>query len=58
LNRFIVALMGIAGAGLWLLSGSSARSAAQQSAPSVQYLEGNAFQKERAYSPAVINQGG
>jgi 2-iminobutanoate/2-iminopropanoate deaminase len=58
LNRFIVALMGIAGAGLWLLSGSSARSAAQQSVPSVQYLEGNAFQKERAYSPAVITEGG
>ena len=58
MNRFIAAFAGIGAAGLWLLSGANVHSAAQQPAPSVQYLEGNAFQKERAYSPAVITQGG
>jgi len=57
-NRLLICLAGIGGAGLWLLSGANARSAPQQATPSVQYLEGNAFQKERAYSPAVITQGG
>ncbi len=36
----------------------NARSAPQQPASSVQYLEGNARQKERAYSPAVVSRGG
>jgi 2-iminobutanoate/2-iminopropanoate deaminase len=58
MNRFIVALVSITAAGLYLLLGSNARSAPQKPAPSVQYLEGNAFQKERAYSPAVTTQGG
>ncbi len=58
MNRFLVGLIAIGGASLWLLFGPNAHSAAQQPAPSVQYLEGSAFQKERAYSPAVITQGG
>ena len=58
MNRFLVGLISIGGAVLWLLFGPNAHSAAQQPAPSVQYLEGSAFQKERAYSPAVITQGG
>jgi 2-iminobutanoate/2-iminopropanoate deaminase len=58
LNRSLFALVLIGGAGLWLILGNVARSAAQQPASSVQYLEGNAFQKERAYSPAVMTQGG
>jgi 2-iminobutanoate/2-iminopropanoate deaminase len=58
MNRLLIGLVGIVGAGLWLLLGTNASSAPQQSAPSVQYLEGSAFQKERAYSPAVVTQGG
>jgi 2-iminobutanoate/2-iminopropanoate deaminase len=58
MNRFLVGLIAIGGAALWLLFGPNAHSAAQQPAPSVQYLEGSAFQKERAYSPAVATQGG
>jgi len=57
-NRMFVGLAGIGAAAMWLLSGQSAHSAAQQPAPSVQFLEGSAFQKERAFSPAVITQGG
>jgi 2-iminobutanoate/2-iminopropanoate deaminase len=57
-NRFLIALAGIAGAGVWLASGVAVRSAAQQPAATIQYLEGNAFQKDRAYSPAVVTQGG
>jgi 2-iminobutanoate/2-iminopropanoate deaminase len=58
MNRFMIVLTAIAGIGFWLVWGDIARSAPQQSAPTVQYLEGNAFQKERAYSPAVMTQGG
>jgi 2-iminobutanoate/2-iminopropanoate deaminase len=58
LNRLVLGLMVISAVGVWLVSGSEAPSAAQRSAPSVQYLEGNAFQKDRAYSPAVMTQGG
>jgi 2-iminobutanoate/2-iminopropanoate deaminase len=58
LNRLIVGAAGIAGIGAWLLVGTGARSAPQRPAPAVQYLEGNAFQKDRAYSPAVMTQGG
>lgn len=58
MNRFLVALISICAGGAWLLFGARAQSAAQESAPSVQYLDGNAFQKERAYSPAVATQGG
>ena len=55
--RFIAALASLAGACLWLLLGPSAHSAPQGLA-TVQYLGGNEFQEVRAYSPAVITQGG
>jgi 2-iminobutanoate/2-iminopropanoate deaminase len=58
LNRLVLGLMVISGVGVWLVSGGDAPSAAQRPAPTVQYLEGNAFQKDRAYSPAVMTQGG
>ena len=58
MNRALLGLIAIGIAGVWLLLGTNAHSAPQESAPSVQYLDGNAFQKERAYSPAVATQGG
>ena len=58
MNRTLVSLAAIGAAGAWLLFGARVQSAAQQPTPSVQYLDGNAFQKERAYSPAVTTQGG
>ena len=58
MNRFVVGLIAIAAAGMWLASDANVHSAPQQSGSPVQYLEGSAFQKERAYSPAVITQGG
>jgi 2-iminobutanoate/2-iminopropanoate deaminase len=60
LSRFLLALVSIAGPGFWLAAGPNLISAPQQptSSPSVRYLETNAFQKERAFSPAVITRGG
>jgi 2-iminobutanoate/2-iminopropanoate deaminase len=60
LSRIVLGLVGIAGTGLWLLTGANAVSSPQQvtSSSSVQYLEGTASQKERAFSPAVITRGG
>ena len=58
MNRLLVALAGITAVGTWLLSGGNVRSAQQGPVPSVQYLDGNAFQLERAYSLAVMTQGG
>jgi enamine deaminase RidA (YjgF/YER057c/UK114 family) len=58
MNRFLAGLIAIGGAALWLLFGPNVPSAAQQSKAAVQYLDGSAFQKERAYSPAVATQGG
>jgi enamine deaminase RidA (YjgF/YER057c/UK114 family) len=58
MKRFLVAVIAIGAGGAWLLFGARVQSAAQQPATPVQYLDGNAFQKERAYSPAVITQGG
>jgi len=56
----MIALVGIVGTGLGLLTGGNVVSAPQQStsSSSVQYLEGSATQKERAFSPAVITRGG
>src|SRR5258708_3074553 len=60
LRRFVLGLVGIVGIGFWLLIGANVMSAPQQpkSSSSVQYLDGNATQKERAFSPAVITRGG
>jgi 2-iminobutanoate/2-iminopropanoate deaminase len=60
LSRFALGLVGIVGAGLGLITGGNVVSAPQQPAPSssVQYLEGSATQKERAFSPAVVTRGG
>jgi 2-iminobutanoate/2-iminopropanoate deaminase len=62
MSRFLLGLMGIVGAGFWLLSGAKATSTPQQSTSastsSVQYLEGTASQKDRAFSPGVITRGG
>jgi 2-iminobutanoate/2-iminopropanoate deaminase len=60
LSRIMVGLVGIVGTGLGLLTGASVVSAPQQTASSssVQYLDGSATQKERAFSPAVITRGG
>jgi 2-iminobutanoate/2-iminopropanoate deaminase len=60
LSRFVFALIGIVGTGFWLLTGANVVSAPQQpkSSFSVQYLDGTATQKERAFSPAVITRGG
>jgi 2-iminobutanoate/2-iminopropanoate deaminase len=58
LNRLVLGLVAIAGTGFWLLTGANVISAPQQPASPVQYLEGNAFEKGRAFSPAVITRGG
>ena len=60
MSRFVLGLIGIAGAAFWLVTGAKVMSAPQQpkSSSSVQYLDGTATQKERAYSPAVITRGG
>jgi 2-iminobutanoate/2-iminopropanoate deaminase len=58
LKRLIIGLVCIAGSAFWILAGVDVRSAPQQPASTVQYLEGTAYQKERAFSPAVITRGG
>ena len=58
MNRLLIGLACITGAGFGLLAGGNVRSAAQQPASSVQFLEGTARQKERAFSPAVVTKGG
>ena len=60
MSRFALALVGIAGTGLGIISGGNVVPAPQQTASSssVQYLEGSATQKERAFSPAVVSRGG
>jgi 2-iminobutanoate/2-iminopropanoate deaminase len=60
MSRFALGLAGIVGTGLGLLTGINVVSAPQQpaSSSSVQYLEGSATQKVRAFSPAVITRGG
>ena len=58
MNRLMAAFACITGIGGWLMMETSGRSAAQQASPSVQYIEGNARQKERAYTPAVVTRGG
>jgi 2-iminobutanoate/2-iminopropanoate deaminase len=58
LSRFVLGLVGIVGTGFGLLAGANGASDPQQPASSVQYLEGTAAQKERAFSPAVVTRGG
>jgi 2-iminobutanoate/2-iminopropanoate deaminase len=60
LSRFVLGLVCIAETGFLLLTGANVISAPQQpkSPSAVQYLDGNATQKERAFSPAVITKGG
>ena len=60
MSRFALGLVGIVGTGLGLITGGNVVSAPQQpaSSSSVQYLEGSATQKERAFSPAVVTRGG
>lgn len=58
MNRLILGLVAITAAGLWLLAGPNLHSAPQRSTSPVQYLEGDAYQKARAFSPAVITRGG
>jgi len=57
MSRIMLALV-VAGVGSYLLTGSNIRSAPQRPAPATQYLEGDAYQKARAFSPAVITSGG
>ena len=58
MNRLLVGLAASTAAGLWLLIGPNLYSAPQRSSPTVQYLEGDAYQKSRAFSPAVVTRGG
>jgi enamine deaminase RidA (YjgF/YER057c/UK114 family) len=58
MNRLVIGLVAVACTGLWVLRGTEVRSAPQRSSVSVQYLEGDAYQKTRAYSPAVATTGG
>jgi enamine deaminase RidA (YjgF/YER057c/UK114 family) len=58
MNRLLVGLLAITAGALWLLTGSNLRSAPQQKSSAPQFLEGDAYQKARAFSPAVITRGG
>jgi len=58
MNRLLIGLLAITGAAVWLLTGSNLHSAPQQKSSAPRYLEGDAYQKARAFSPAVITSGG
>jgi 2-iminobutanoate/2-iminopropanoate deaminase len=58
MKRLLIGLVVITGSGLWLLTGPNLHSAPQRTSSPAQYLEGDAYQKARAYSPAVITRGG
>jgi 2-iminobutanoate/2-iminopropanoate deaminase len=58
MNRLLVGLLVITGTGLWLLTGANVHSAQQRASSPAQYLEGDAYQKARGFSPAVITRGG
>jgi len=58
MNRLLVGVLVIGGAGFWLLTGASVQPAPQQRSTSVQYIDGNAYQKQRGYAPAVVTKGG
>jgi enamine deaminase RidA (YjgF/YER057c/UK114 family) len=59
MKRLWFGLLVITGAALWLLTGSKLHSTPQQRpSASPRYLEGDAYQKARGFSPAVITTGG
>jgi 2-iminobutanoate/2-iminopropanoate deaminase len=58
MKRLFLGLLAITGAALWLLTGSKLQSAPQGPSSQAKYLEGDAYQKARAFSPAVITTGG
>jgi 2-iminobutanoate/2-iminopropanoate deaminase len=58
MNRLLVGLLAISAAALWLLTSPNLHSAPQQKSSAPQFLEGDAYQKARAFSPAVITRGG
>src|ERR1700676_5398837 len=58
MNRLLIGLLAITAAAVWLLTGSNLHSAQQQKSSASQFLEGDAYQKARAFSPAVITRGG
>jgi 2-iminobutanoate/2-iminopropanoate deaminase len=58
MNRLLVGLLAITAAAAWLLTASNLHSAPQQKSSAPQFLEGDAYQKARAFSPAVITRGG
>ncbi|PYU28391.1 MAG: RidA family protein [Acidobacteria bacterium] len=58
MNRLLLGLLAIAGTALWLFTGANLHSAPQRSSSPAQYLEGDAYQKARAFSPSVITRGG
>ena len=59
MKRFLIGIVLVSGMGAWLLMAQGS-SLPPQGAPSfsVRYLEGTQEQKARAYSPAVITEGG
>src|SRR5437879_8992262 len=58
MNRLLLGSLALAGTALWLFTGANLHSAPQGPASSPKYLEGDAYQKARAFSPAVITRGG
>jgi enamine deaminase RidA (YjgF/YER057c/UK114 family) len=59
MKRFLIGLVLVSGMGVWLLIARGSSLPPQAAPPfSVQYLEGTQDQKARAYSPAVITEGG
>jgi len=58
MNRLLLGLLAIAGIALCLFTGANLHSAPQRPSSPAQYLEGDAYQKARAFSPAVITRGG
>ena len=58
MNRLLIGLLAITAAAVWLPTGSNLHSAPQQKSAAPQFLEGDTYQKARAFSPAVITRGG
>ena len=56
MNRLLLGLLAIST--LWLLTGRNLHSAPQQTPSYPRFLEGDAYQKARGFSPAVITKGG